>query len=109
MKRPRPPLRQPWELPHGFPSSEWTSEIASVQALERGDADEHQQRAAWKFIINVLANVDGMTFHPESERASAFAEGQRWVGRQMRLIARLRPQGADSRGEPPPMPGQKPE
>lgn len=111
MKPPRV-VRRPWELPHGFPNSEWTSEIAAMQALERGEADEFQQRAAWKFILNTLCRVDDMSFQPGAEgaeRATSFAEGVRWVGRQMRVIARLVPKGASERGEPPPMPGQKPE
>lgn len=114
MKRPAPapprrkalPVRMPWELPAGFPQ-DWTSEIVAVQAFMRGTADEFQQRAAWRFVVDVLSNADAMTFQPgghEAERASAFAEGTRWVGRQMRMVARLQPKGVDVRGEPPAMP-----
>lgn len=78
-----------------------------MQALAAGTADEFQQRAAWRFIVEVLSNADAMTFQPGAEdgaRASTFAEGVRWVGRQMRLVARLQPKGVDSRGAPPAMP-----
>jgi len=101
------PLRQAWELPAGWPE-EWTSEIVAVQAWEQGTADEFQQRLAFKFVIGVLSNTDAMTFHPggpEAERASCFAEGVRWVGRQLRMVARLKPKSVDLRGEPPAMPG----
>lgn len=103
------PFRQAWELPAGWPE-EWTSEIVALQAFEQGIADEYQQRIAFKFVVNVLSNADAMTFHPggaDAERASCFAEGVRWVGRQMRMVARLKPSRVDSRDAPPPMPAQK--
>ena len=100
------PFRQAWELPAGWPE-EWTPEIVALQAFEQGTADEYQQRLAFKFVVNVLSNADAMTFQPggaDAERASCFAEGVRWVGRQMRMVARLKPKSVDSRGEPPAMP-----
>lgn len=98
----------PWELPEGFPSAHWTSEIVSLQCLAQGTADEFQQRLAWKFIVEVLCRTDEQTFFPEGQggdRVSAFAEGLRWVGRMMRMVSRLRPSGpVNLRDEPPPMP-----
>lgn len=80
--------------------------------LAAGTADEFQQRTAWRFLIDVLCEADAQSFQPggiEGQRASDFAEGKRWVGRQMRMISRLQPKGASSRDEPPPMPGQRQE
>ena len=113
------PRRMPWELPANFPSSDWTPEIVALQALAQGTADEFQQRTAWRFIVEVLSNTDAMSFQPpdpkqgfggiDAQRASDFAEGVRWVGRQMRVIARLKRSGVDTRGEPPAMPAQQPD
>ena len=55
-------------------------EVRLIQALHRGDATEHQQREALKFIIEVVAGTYDMSFRPESERDTCFAEGRRFVG-----------------------------
>lgn len=101
----------PWELPEGFPSPEWTSEIVSLRCLAQGTADEFQQRMAFGFIVNTLCRADEQTFFPDAQggdRASAFAEGCRWVGRMMRMVARLKPSGPPNvRDEAPPMPAAR--
>lgn len=109
MRAPKPKIvrpRAPWELPAGFPQ-DWSPEIVAMQALQQGTADTYQQRTAWRFIVDVLCRTDEMSFQPgglEADRAASFAEGARYVGRQMRKIARLQPKGVDPRGEPPQMP-----
>lgn len=58
-------------------------DIAALKALQRGDAEPEQQRRALAWIIEQAAGTYEMTFHPEGDRASAFAEGKRHVGRSI--------------------------
>lgn len=53
---------------------------AALKALLRGAADEAQQRRAVDAIVKQLCGIGRTSFHPESARASDFAEGKRWVG-----------------------------
>lgn len=56
---------------------------ASIQALQRGEATPEQQRGALTWIINQAAATYNVTFDPDSDRATAFAEGKRFVGLQL--------------------------
>lgn len=58
-------------------------EAASLQALQRGEASAHQQQAALKWIIEAAAGTYDLSYSPESDRATAFAEGRRFVGLQV--------------------------
>lgn len=62
----------PWDVPVA----------AAAQALQRGDASPEQQKMFLKWLIQTAAGTYEVTFHPESDRASAFAEGRRFVGTQ---------------------------
>jgi hypothetical protein len=90
--RKRPVSEQPalpWQLPRVEPA-----DIFAVQALERGNASEAQQRRIYDLVRRLTA-CERMTFYPGGEdgrRASDFAEGKRWVGDQWRRLLRMRPQ-----------------
>jgi len=58
------------------------ADASALQALQRGDASADQQKRALDWIIRHAARAYDVTFQPESERASAFAEGRRFVGLQ---------------------------
>lgn len=61
---------------------------AAAQAVQRGDATAEQQRAFLKWLIHTAAGTYESTFHPDSDRGSAFAEGRRFVGLQtVKLLA----------------------
>lgn len=69
----------------------------AAQAVEKGVASEGQQVRFFN-LIHVLCETDRMTFWPGGEdgrRATDFAEGKRWVGLQLRRIAKLRPAHRD--------------
>ncbi len=53
----------------------------AIQAVARGEGGPHEQERAIKCIVEELAKTYDMTFDPESDRASAFNEGSRHVGR----------------------------
>ena len=55
-------------------------DIASIQALAHGVANEQQQARALKWIIEILCGTYDLSFRPDSERETAFAEGRRFVG-----------------------------
>jgi hypothetical protein len=63
-------------------------DAAAIQALQRGEATPAQQQNFLKWLIQQAAGAYEGTFHPESDRASAFAEGRRFVGLQcVKLLA----------------------
>ena len=63
---------------------EWEpADVAAIQALARGDATADQQRRALDYIINSLAGTYDLSYRPNSDRDTAFAEGKRFVGLQM--------------------------
>lgn len=78
-KSPRPSAKKgPIPLP------DWKKQTAvAFQALAAGVANEGQQKECLRFIVYEIANTYDMTFVPESDRLSAFAEGRRMVGNQI--------------------------
>ncbi len=66
-----------------------TWDAQALKALGAGNANEGQQKRALKFIIEQVSGTYDQTFDPESERASAFAEGKRYVGRKIVGILNL--------------------
>ncbi len=90
------PPRKPRELPEGLPRREayaaphWEIEDAgALQALNRGEAEPHQQQRAMKYIIEVLAGAYDMSFRPESDRSTCFAEGRRFVGNRIVFLTKV--------------------
>lgn len=72
------PSAAPWR------PTEWEpADVAAIQALVRGDASPDQQRRAIDYIINDIAGTYDMSYRPDSERDSVFAEGKRYVGLQL--------------------------
>ena len=53
----------------------------AIQALAKGLATPEAQRQAIKCIVEEISGTYAMTYDPESDRQSAFAEGRRSVGR----------------------------
>lgn len=67
-----------------IPLPVWTKQTAvAFQALAAGVANDGQQKDCLKWIIEEAAKTYDMTFVPESDRLSAFAEGRRMVGSQI--------------------------
>lgn len=55
----------------------------AIKALATGTASEGQQRRALDWIINTLCGTYDLSYRPDSERNTAFAEGKRFVGLQL--------------------------
>jgi hypothetical protein len=75
-KKPQP-LFQPWA-----PPALELYDVASLQAVAKGVADERQQQHAMRVIVEKLAGVYEETFCPgqEGQRNSDYAQGKRRVG-----------------------------
>jgi len=75
----------------------WTSidaddaDIGAIKALNAGNANEGQQKRALSFIIHRIAATYDMSFRPgeDGDRATAFAEGKRYVGNQIIRLTKL--------------------
>jgi hypothetical protein len=68
------------------------ADIEAFRALERGDCPAHLQKRALGWIINVAAATYDVSFSPESDRLTSFAEGRRFVGLQVLKLLKLNPQ-----------------
>lgn len=78
-----------------MPVTYTAQQVRLIQALNRGDATPQMQQDALKFIINDLARTYDMSFRPESERDTCFAEGRRFVGLQLVTCLHLLPDKLD--------------
>lgn len=64
------------------------ADIHAFQSLARGEATPAEQKRALDWMIRA-ANTYEVSFHPDSERLSAFAEGRRFVGLQIVKLLNL--------------------
>lgn len=66
------------------------ADTRAIQMLMRGEQlDPDTQIRAVKCIVEQLAGTYDLTFDPDSDRISAFAEGRRFVGRALVGIGKL--------------------
>lgn len=65
--------------------------VRCIQALARGDAPPEMQRDALDWIVKTVAATYDMSYRPESERDTCFAEGRRFVGNQLVKMLSLIP------------------
>lgn len=65
--------------------------VRCIQALARGDADERMQKDALDWVIKTVAGTYDMSYRPESDRDTCFAEGRRFVGTQLVKMLSLIP------------------
>lgn len=81
---PKAPRPEPW-MP-----VEWEPEDAhAVQAVMYGRASEDQQKRAMRFIVEQVCATNDLSYRPSSDRDTAFAEGKRYVGLQLRKFAQI--------------------
>lgn len=68
---------------------EWEpADVAALQALHRGEASPDQQKRALDSIIAIAGTYD-LSYRPDSDRDTAFAEGKRFVGLQIVKFLKL--------------------
>ena len=73
-----PPPKEPWH-----PIEFERADVLALRALEAGNANAQQQQHALRWIITVGCRMDDLSFRPDSERSTAFAEGKRFVALQV--------------------------
>ena len=73
--------------PHIPPPYE-LADVSAIKALQRGDASEHQQQRALKWIIEQAAGTYQMNFYP-TDRETSFALGREFVGQQVVKLLHL--------------------
>lgn len=56
------------------------ADVQALRAVARGTATADQQRRAIRWLIEQACGTYDLSFRPESERLTDFAEGKRWVG-----------------------------
>jgi len=78
MPKPSLPNTAPW-----FPARYKKADAAAIQAMKRGEATPDQQERAMNFILNDICGRFDMSYRPDSERDTAFAEGKRHVANQI--------------------------
>jgi hypothetical protein len=73
-----------------IPDGQWDGPtVAALKALGRGQARPDQQITALNFVIERLAGTYDLSFRPDDlggERDTAFSEGRRFVGLQLRRV-----------------------
>jgi hypothetical protein len=79
-----PAAAEPWRPPAWQPA-----DAAALQALVRGDAAPEQQKRALAWIVNAACATYDLSFRPDSERATSFAEGRRFVGLEIVKLMNL--------------------
>lgn len=78
-------------------------DIAALKALEKGVADEVQQKRALDCVIRKIARTYDLSYRPASERETCFAEGRRFTGLQIIKVLHYQPRtdnGKRERGGP---------
>lgn len=88
-EQPRPrrtPERVATKVPPCFRADYEIADVSALQALVRGEATADQQKRALDWVLYEAAQIRNVSFQPDSDRATSFAEGRRFVGLQ---IARL--------------------
>tara|TARA_R110000868_G_scaffold114822_3_gene307267 strand:- start:1825 stop:2109 length:285 start_codon:yes stop_codon:yes gene_type:complete len=64
------------------------ADVAAIQALVRGEANEEQQKRALKWVIERGAGTYDFHYY-DGERNTAFALGRAFVGQQVVKLTRL--------------------
>jgi hypothetical protein len=78
------PAVQPW---HPAPYEE--ADVYAIKALAAGVANEGQQQRALGWIVNTLCGTYDLSYRPDSDRNTAFAEGKRHVGMQIVKLTKV--------------------
>jgi len=88
---PRKIAALPW---HPAPYDD--SVTGALKALQSGTANAAQQQRALKWVIEALCGTYDLSFRPDCERATSFAEGKRFVG--MQIVKQLKLTTPERRG-----------
>lgn len=77
---------------HPYEPADWDEEIVwAFRSFVAGKANEAQQLTVWRYVqyLTDTGEFDGLSFRAggaDAERETAFAEGKRFVGLQLRKL-----------------------
>ena len=63
------------------------ADLHAVRAWVNGHANEDQQKRSAAFVIEKISRTYAVSFHPDSDRLTSFAEGMRRVGQVIVYMA----------------------
>lgn len=66
-----------------MPASWEPADVRAIQSLAAGEATPEMQRRALDFMINKVCQTYDLSYRPESDRETTFAEGRRFTGLQL--------------------------
>lgn len=72
------------------------ADVLAFKALQAGEANEHQQQRALRWIIEGAADYYGMSYRRGDSDGTAFAEGRRFVGQQVVKMVNYPPAALDA-------------
>lgn len=81
MSQPNDDRFAPW-----FPPTHDERTTRAFRALKEGKASQSEQGLVVRFIQNQLCDVGGLSYRPNSQRDTDFAEGKRFVGLQIEKL-----------------------
>ena len=90
------PSKPPTGAAYSPPAYE-PADVGAIKALAAGVANDFQQKRALRWIIETVCGTYDLSFRPQSERESCFAEGRRFVG--LTLVKALHLQTITPRNE----------
>jgi hypothetical protein len=65
------------------------ADIGAMKALAAGVANDFQQKRVLHWLIETVCGTYDLSFRPQSERETCFAEGRRFVGLTMVKVLHL--------------------
>jgi hypothetical protein len=84
--------KKPDGIPPPYLPFNWAGDragTAAIKALDRGDATPEQQRLALTTIIEGICGYYDLSYRPNNEHDTSFAEGKRFVGGQLVKLTKL--------------------
>lgn len=84
-------MKERKDRPPFAPAEFEAAELSAIQALERGTADEGQQKRALKTIIEKCCDTYGLGWHPDGDHAASFVAGRRFAGLQIVKALKINP------------------
>lgn len=65
------------------------ADIMAIKALAVGEASPEQQKRAMQWLVEIVCGTYDLSYKPDSDRNTAFAEGKRFIGLQIVKAVRL--------------------
>jgi hypothetical protein len=65
-------------------------DVFAIQALVKGEADADQQKRALNWIINECCKTYDMSYRPDNQTDTVFAEGKRYVGNEIIRMTKMK-------------------